>query len=119
MAATALERLREMRQDEAATGDGRGSGWPPLEDVYEAAGPVKAAGDAAPVEWNHPAADVLDILARAGVPLLHTALANALMGRGYSKAEARMAISDCQGRGWIEHDLVSGYILSGAEEEAK
>jgi len=65
------------------------------------------------IEYNPTAADVLDVLARADAPLLHTAILKRLGERGHSKKEGSQAIKFCQRRGWIEHNLVSGYVLTG------
>ena len=65
--------------------------------------------------FSQPAADVLAVLLNADTPLLHTALVAALADLGHGKAAACKAIADVQGKGWIEHNLVSGYVLSGGE----
>ena len=116
MAVTALERLRGMRKEESATGVGLETAWPLPADVC----PVEEAmGDQA-AEWSkdysQPAADVLAVLLNADTPLLHTALVAALADLGHGKAAACKAIADVQGKGWIEHNLVSGYVLAGGEE---
>ena len=92
-------RLPDVETDPAASrGEGNAKSW---------------AGSS---EWDQGAADVLDLLARADAPLSHTAIVRGLAGRGYGKAAAYKAIAGCQGRGWIEHDLTTGYVLSGATD---
>ena len=63
--------------------------------------------------WNQAAADVLNILVSAGKPLPLSALVQQMTERGHPKKKARAEVLSCQWRGWIEHNLVSGYILSG------
>ena len=116
MATTALKRLRELRKEETAGAD-RGS-----KEGMPAAGacPSILASLPEPPVWSQSAADVLDILVKAGAPMLHTALVAALAAGGHGKAAVRKAIADAQGRGWIEHNLTTGYVLSGeASEETK
>ena len=55
-------------------------------------------------------------MAASDVPLSHTALVNLLQGDGLDKDAARAAVADAQRRGWIEHDLVSGYVLGNSED---
>ena len=64
-------------------------------------------------DFIQPAADVLAVLIKADTPLLHTAIVAALADRGHGKAAAYKAIADVQGRGWIEHNLITGYIIAG------
>lgn len=68
----------------------------------------------APPGYSAPAADVLALVAGAGAPLPHPALLRELMERGWAKEKARAAITTCQTRGWIEHDLMNGYVLASA-----
>ena len=65
-----------------------------------------------PANWNQASADVLGILAGAGQPVLHSQIVKKMAGRGHGKEAAREAIAACQGRGWIWHNLVSGYVLT-------
>lgn len=96
-------------------------------DTLPAKSPTKASpitadeGGTEPVEplWNQSAADVLDIVALAGHPLLHPQIVKAMAGRSCSKMEAYASIAFCQGRGWIEHNLFTGYVLSGMNEAEK
>ena len=79
--------------------------------------PLPSAGSAQSairqtIEYNPTAADVLDVLVRADAPLQHTAILKRLGARGHSKKAGSQAIKLCQRRGWIEHNLVSGYILT-------
>ena len=70
-------------------------------------------------EWSQPVADVLNVIVRAGQPVLHSQIVIALKERGYNKSAAYAGIGAAQGRGWIEHNLVSGYVLAekfGEEE---
>lgn len=127
VATTALERLRELRQEEAAKGesakgepdkdrDAKGGGpegaWP----VPSTACPVGMIGTAEASECNQSAADVLALLSGAGAALPHTAIVKALMDLGHDKVAARDAISECQSAGRIEHNLTSGYVLAGGQE---
>ncbi len=118
MATTALERLRELRQEDAAKDKDAAHGGP------EEAGPLPSTscpagriGSAEAPEWDQAAADVLDILARADGPMPHPGIVKALAGRGHEKAAAQAAIAGCQGRGWIWHNLTTGYELPGEGEE--
>ena len=62
--------------------------------------------------WSQPAADVLDILVKTDAPLEHAVLMAALAEKGHGKAVAYKAIADVQGLCWIEHNLMTGYVLS-------
>ena len=66
-----------------------------------------------PPKYSQPAADVLDIIVKTGVPVLHSQIVRDMAGRGHGKEAAREAIELCQLRRWIEHDLVDGYELAG------
>lgn len=106
MVTTALERLRELRQEGTAEGE---EAW----TSPSTSCPPGTVGQAEAADWDQPAADVLDVLVKAGAPLLHTALVRGLAGRGYGKAAAYQAIAGCQRRGWIWHNLTTGYELPG------
>ena len=76
-----------------------------------AVSPAKAA----PVfgEEFHPASStVLRVLVEAGRPVLHSQIVKTLMQRGHGKERAKEGIAHCQGKGWIIHNLVTGYILT-------
>lgn len=62
--------------------------------------------------WSQPAADVLDILVKTDAPIEHAVLMAALAEKGHGKAAAYKAIADVQGLCWIEHNLMTGYVLS-------
>ncbi len=57
------------------------------------------------------ASAVLGILVHAGQPVPHPAIVAAMAMKGYDKAAAQKAIASCQTKGWIEHNLTTGYIL--------
>ena len=63
-------------------------------------------------EYSPAASAVIGILVETGQPVLHSQIVKALVGRGQSKKWAREGIDFCQARGWIEHNLVTGYKLS-------
>ena len=63
-------------------------------------------------DWNQAASDVLDVIVKAGRPILHSQMVKQLARRGQSKEAAKTAIASCQQRGWTAHNLVDGYILS-------
>ena len=58
------------------------------------------------------ASAVLGILVQAGQPAPHPAIVVAMAMKGYDKTAARKAIASCQAKGWIEHNLISGYVLA-------
>ena len=88
----------------------------PAAQGYQSAPRNQLAGCNPPAaEWNQSASDVLDVLVKAGAPQFHTAIIGKMAERGYSKASAYQAIAHCQGRGWIWHNLVSGYELAEGE----
>lgn len=58
------------------------------------------------------ASAVLGILVQAGQPVPHPAIVVAMAMKGYDKTAARKAIASCQAKGWIEHNLISGYVLA-------
>ena len=108
MVSEALERLRQMRE-------GVGKGFLPTNSQLPCptiSQTVISEKRATLVRWNACQAGVLDLLVKAGMPMSHTVLVQALAGRGYDKATACKGIAACQRHGWIEHNLVSGYILS-------
>ena len=62
----------------------------------------------------HPAASaVLGLIACADLPLPHPQIVRDMAGQGYSKDAAKQSIAYCQKRGWIEHNLTTGYVLCG------
>ncbi len=61
--------------------------------------------------YGLPTAAVISLIAEARQPVPHSTIIKALAGRGHSKGNARQAIAWCQGQGWIEHNLVVGYVL--------
>jgi hypothetical protein len=70
-------------------------------------------------DWDAETAEVLTVLVEAAAPVPHQHLLTSLARRGHSREAARAAIGRSQASGWIQHDLVSGYVLSpGASEEA-
>jgi len=111
-ASSALERLRGMRSrdhdqlaHEQVTPPGTGGFDPegttaPHEDRLESG------------SWDAEAAEVLAVLVKATAPTPHQHLLAALVQRGYDREAARAAIRRAQTSGWIQHDLVSGYVLS-------
>ena len=108
MVSEALERLRQMRE---------GAGervLPPNPQVPcpTVSQTVISEGRVTLAEWNECQVGVLDLLVKAGVPMSHTGLVQALAGRGYDKTTACKGIAACQCHGWIEHNLASGYVLS-------
>ena len=113
MVSEALERLRQMRERV-------GKGFLPPDPRLSCptiSQTVISEKRATLVEWNACQAGVLDLLVKAGLPMSHTALVQALAGRGYDKTTAYKAIAACQRHGWIEHNLVSGYVLAGSERQ--
>lgn len=63
-------------------------------------------------DFDGPASDVLDILARAEQPIPHSQIVKAMTNKGHERTEAKQAIARCQKREWIEHNIATGYILS-------
>ncbi len=108
MVSEALERLRQMRE-------GAGKGFVPPDPRLSCptvSQTVSSEKRATLGEWNECQAGVLDLLVKAGMPMSHTGLVRALARQGYEKATACKGIAACQHHGWIEHNLVSGYVLS-------
>ena len=108
MVSEALERLRQMRE-------GAGEGFLPTDPQFSrpaVSQTVISEKGVALAEWNACQAGVLDLLVKAGMPMSHTVLVQSLAQRGYDKATACKGIAACQRYGWIEHDLISGYVLS-------
>ena len=108
MVSEALERLRQMRE-------GAGEGFLPTDPPLACPTVSQTVIDEVRMalgEWNECQAGVLDLLVKAGMPMSHMVIVQALAGRGYDKATAYKAIAACQRHGWIEHNLVSGYVLS-------
>ena len=113
MVSEALERLRQMRERV-------GKGFLPPDPRLSCptiSQTVISEKRATLVRWNACQAGVLDLLVKAGLPMSHTALVQSLAQRGYDKATACKGIAACQRYGWIEHNLVSGYVLSGSERQ--
>ena len=108
MVSEALERLRQMREGAGERVLPPNPQVPCLTVSQTVIDEVRVALG----EWNECQAGVLDLLVKAGMPISHTVLVQALAGRGYDKATARKGIAACQRYGWIEHNLVSGYVLS-------
>ncbi len=83
-----------------------GETWPsfPLPAAPE---PRRAEDD-----FDGPASDVLDILAKAAQPVSHSEIVKALVEKGHERINAKEAIARCQESVWIEHDLLKGYVLS-------
>jgi len=54
---------------------------------------------------------VVNLIAQAGQPVSHSIILKALAETGRDKASVRQAIACCQRQGWIEHDLVTGFVL--------
>ena len=60
---------------------------------------------------------MLDIIVKAGQPILHSEIVKQLAERGYDKKVAYKAISYCQQYKWIEHNLTTGYELRYTDAE--
>ena len=83
-------------------------------DVAPVPRPVAPAPRPAPF---HPAlAAVLAVLVEAAAPVPHNQIVKALVKGGQEKKAAKEAIAACQKRGWIEHNLLTGYILGGSAD---
>lgn len=117
----ALEKLREMRLSMASRGAAE---VPPLTEAALDTVGVQAertegrtyGSQTEGVEQNS-ALDpvtcaVLNVLVQAGRPVPHPQIVKVLATQGHSKAAAYAAIASCQGQGWIEHNLVSGFVRS-------
>ena len=100
---TALERLRELREEAVAN---REAGIPELEAI-----PAIIADLPEPPEWDQAVSDVLGLLVRSEAPLPHSALMKALQEKGHTQRTARGAIAKVQELGWIGHNLTTGYEL--------
>ena len=112
----ALEELRKIRAATARTAECLPPKPPtnPTEArAREPALPGRSLSSARGEDFGQSATDVLAVLVKANAPLPHTALLAALAGRGHGNAAAYKAIADVQGRGWIEHNLITGYIIAG------
>lgn len=68
------------------------------------------------LEWNPRVSELLGLMAQTCKPVPHDRIVKALGERGWTKAGAVQSIGWAQERGWIEHDLMHGYILSGMAE---
>ena len=102
----ALEKLRELRAASAS-----------VEEIFEAPAiplecEVRQAEDPA-------AAAVLLLLSASVLPLPHPQIVRLLSGQGFGKDAAKAAIGRCQVRGWIEHNLTTGYVLCGTLGRSK
>ena len=73
--------------------------------------PFRPASVLAEPLYDMVAADVVNLIAQAGQPVSHSTILKALAETGRDKVSARQAIARCQKQGWIEHDLVTGYVL--------
>ena len=73
--------------------------------------PFRPASVPAEPLYDRVAADVVNLIAQAGQPVSHSTILKALAETGRDKALVRQAIARCQRQGWIEHDLVTGFVL--------
>ena len=76
--------------------------------------PFRPASVPAEPLYDRVAADVVNLIAQAGQPVSHSIILKALAETGRDKASVRQAIACCQKQGWIEHDLITGYVLPPA-----
>ena len=68
-------------------------------------------GEVTEPPFDAPASAVLQILVNADRPVPHPEIVRRMIAAGHDKTAARQAIARCQKRRWIEHNLVTGYIL--------
>ena len=78
--------------------------------------PRPAAPAPRPAPFHPALADVLAVLVEAAAPVPHNRIVKALVKGGQEKKSAKEAIAACQKRGWIEHNLLTGYILGGSAD---
>ena len=76
--------------------------------------PFRPASVPAEPLYDRVAADVVNLIAHAGRPVSHSAILKTLAATRRDKASVRQAIACCQKQGWIEHDLITGYVLPRA-----
>jgi len=74
---------------------------PPFRPASVPAGPL----------YDMVAADVVNLIAQVGRPLSHSTILKTLVATGRDRVSVRQAIARCRKQGWIEHDLVTGYVL--------
>lgn len=108
---TALEKLREIRSASGVEGaicraaESKAACFSALNGYTEYSEMVS--------DWNQAASDVLDIIVKAGQPVTHSQFIKQLCrSHGYSKETAKAAIVFCQSKGWMEHNLTTGYVLA-------
>lgn len=70
-----------------------------------------------PTPFDPAASAVMRLLAASPVPLPHPAIVKALSAGGMTKEAAKQGIGLCQSRGWIEHNLTTGYVLAGQKTD--
>ena len=87
---------------DAFRGDSPPSRLPPLRPASVPAEPL----------YDITAAEVINLIAQACRPVSHSTILKTLAEAGQDKVSVRQAIARCQKRGWIEHDLVTGFVLS-------
>ena len=109
--ASALEHLRKLRAERPWTAPGPAAASLPRPAVC----PPLTGGPNIPEGWKRPVADVLAVLTDAGGPVPYPQIVVALAGQGHQKESARQAIAEAQAQRWIEHNLISGYVLAGEE----
>lgn len=73
--------------------------------------PLKPASVTEP-PFDALASAVLNILVIADRPVPHTEIVRLMEKHGHDRTAARQAIARCQKRRWIEHDLVTGYVVA-------
>ena len=108
---SALEKLRELRTAEESTKEKSTAGGSEHGFDYPARGTEYTEYTPAVNPAVHA---VLKLLALSPAPIPHPSILKALMEDGASKEAAKAAIGFCQARGWIEHNLTTGYVLCEA-----
>ncbi len=118
----ALEELRKIRTATQTIGTATACNMEPLPPACpmkstEAPPPLTreepkpSSSDRNVCEWSQAATDVVTILVEVDRPVPHPEIVRLMERRGHDKTTAKQAIAHCQKRRWIEHNLMSGYIL--------